>query len=81
MTYLLDTNICIYCMRHNPPAVRQRFENLSAGDVAISSITVAELEYGVAKSRSREQNAEALEAFLLPLDILPFDAAASYNFV
>jgi tRNA(fMet)-specific endonuclease VapC len=43
------------------------------GDVFISSVTVAELQYGVEKSAAKEKNASALEAFLLPLVILPFD--------
>ncbi|WP_428563120.1 MAG: type II toxin-antitoxin system tRNA(fMet)-specific endonuclease VapC [Solidesulfovibrio sp. DCME] len=76
MRYLLDTNICIYLIKHHPPQVRARFAGLSYGDVAISAITVAELEYGVAKSVHREKNAAALQGFLLPLEVLSFDAAA-----
>jgi len=83
MTYLLDASLCIYCIKHNPAAVRRRFESLSFGDMTISAITVAELEYGVAKSSARERNAQALEAFLLPLEVLPFDAdaAAAYGLI
>jgi tRNA(fMet)-specific endonuclease VapC len=77
MAYLLDTNICIYLIKHRPPEVRQRFAELSYGDMCLSSITVAKLEYGVAKSVAREKNAAALQAMLLPLEILPFDAAAA----
>jgi tRNA(fMet)-specific endonuclease VapC len=43
------------------------------GDIAVSSITAAELRYGIEKSATREKNSLALEAFLLPLEILPFD--------
>lgn len=51
------------------------------GDVGLSSITLAELQYGVARSRFPSQNAQALEAFLLPLEIVPFgaEAAAAYG--
>ncbi|MDR0827117.1 MAG: type II toxin-antitoxin system VapC family toxin [Desulfovibrio sp.] len=73
MKVLLDTNICIYMMKNNPPEVRKHFERFSPGEVCISSITVAELRYGVEKSAARERNASALEAFLLPLEIISFD--------
>lgn len=73
MKVLLDTNICIYMIKSRPPEVRKHFEQFTPGDIAISSITVAELHYGVEKSAAREKNASALEAFLLPLEIVPFD--------
>lgn len=77
MKVLLDTNICIYMIKNKPPEVRQHLEKLALGDIAISSITVAELQYGVTKSVAKEKNALALEAFLLPLEILPFDSEAA----
>ena len=46
--YMLDTNICIYLMKHQPPQVRARFAECFVGDVVISAITLAELEFGVA---------------------------------
>lgn len=73
---MLDTNICIYLIKRRPPAVIDRFLRCDVGQVAISSVTLAELQYGVAKSQFPEKNAEALQAFLLPLEILPFDDAA-----
>jgi len=73
MKILLDTNICIYMIKNNPPEVRRRFQDIMPGDVYISSVTVAELQYGVEKSAAKEKNALALEAFLLPLAIAPFD--------
>ena len=73
MKILLDTNICIYMIKNNPPEVRRRFQDIMLGDVYISSVTVAELQYGVEKSAAKEKNALALEAFLLPLAIAPFD--------
>jgi tRNA(fMet)-specific endonuclease VapC len=78
---LLDTNICIYMIKNNPPEVRKHFQNSTPGDVHVSSVTVAELAYGVEKSAAREKNASALEAFLLPLVILSFDldAALAYG--
>lgn len=77
MRLLLDTNICIYMIKNNPPEVRHRFEAYVPGDIGVSAITVAELHYGVAKSAARERNAFALEAFLLPLELVPFDLESS----
>ncbi len=81
MNLLLDTNICIYLIKRKPPSVLKRFEALPAGTVAISSITVAELEFGVQKSQYISQNQQALEQFLLPLVVLDFDheAARAYG--
>ena len=81
MKLLLDTNICIHLIKNNPPEVKRRFDSLRLGDVGISAISVAELHYGAAKSAAVAKNARALEAFLLPLEILPFDAesAAAYG--
>ena len=77
MHVLLDTNICIYMIKNRPPEVREHFKRFTPGEVGISSITVAELHYGVAKSSARERNAQALEAFLLPLEIVHFDLNAA----
>lgn len=73
MRVLLDTNICIYMIRNKPPEVSKHFEQFVLGDIAISSLTVAELQYGVEKSAAKKRNSLALEAFLLPLEITPFD--------
>ena len=73
MRFLLDTNICIYMIKNNPPEVCKHFQDVMPGDVYISSVTVAELQYGVEKSSAKEKNALALEAFLLPFVIVPFD--------
>ncbi len=79
MNYLLDTNICIYLIKKRPPQVIARFKTLQLEEVAISSVTLAELEYGVKKSQAKEKNQQALEEFISPLVILPFDKqAASY---
>ena len=81
MKFLLDTNICIYMIKNNPPEIRRRFQNITLGDIYISSVTVAELQYGVEKSIAKEKNTLALEAFLLPLVITPFDldSAIAYS--
>lgn len=58
--YLLDTNICIYIIKRKPEAVFARFKELIPGTVAISSITLAEMQYGIDKSSKPEQNQQAL---------------------
>ena len=76
--FMLDTNICIYLMKHQPPEVARRFEDRFVGEVVISAITLAELEYGVACSGpSRERNRAALDAFLEEVPVAPFDLAGA----
>ena len=77
MKMLLDTNICIYVTKRKPVSVREKFLSLDFADVGVSSITVAELEYGVYKSQQREKNQEALNEFLRFLQILPYDEKAA----
>ena len=80
MSFLLDTNICIYIIKQKPPKVFENFQTLNLSDVAVSSITVAELEYGAYKSQRQEQNRVALSQFLIPLEILPFDERATQTY-
>ncbi|MFC1580594.1 type II toxin-antitoxin system VapC family toxin [Thermodesulfobacteriota bacterium] len=72
MKYLLDTNICIYVINEKPKKVLRKFEQYPVHEFTISSITHAELQYGVAKSKHKNRNQEALDGFLIPLTILPF---------
>lgn len=64
-------------MNQRPPEVIQRFRDTDVGQIGISTITVSELNYGVAKSQLRKQNAQRLEEFLTPFEILPYDENAS----
>lgn len=73
MTHLLDTNICIYLINKKPPGVVERLLSHDPGSIGISSITLAELRYGAAKSMFVEQNHRALDQFLLPFAVAPFD--------
>ncbi len=76
---LLDTNICIYVINMRPPQVLARFREYRLGEIGICSVVAAELAYGVAKSRSA-RNRRALEMFLAPLEVLPFDQAAVWAY-
>jgi tRNA(fMet)-specific endonuclease VapC len=77
MKFLLDTNMCIYLIKKKPPQVLQKFTDYSVGEIGISSITVAELQYGVEKSQHSTKNRRALEQFLIPLIIADFDEQAA----
>jgi tRNA(fMet)-specific endonuclease VapC len=76
---MLDTNICIYVINSRPASVLARFKQVQLGDIAISSVTAAELAFGVAKSGSA-RNRQALEMFLATLEILPFDESAIWHY-
>ncbi|MGK5086054.1 type II toxin-antitoxin system VapC family toxin [Bdellovibrionota bacterium FG-2] len=78
--YLLDTNICIYLIRKQSQALLKNIQSHSVTDIAISAITLAELRYGVEKSGFPKKNSDALDLFLLPIEILPFDTAASFTY-
>ncbi len=79
--YLLDTNICIYLMKHQPPQVVERFARCQVGEVVISAITAAELEYGVvASGLDAERNREALERFVREVPVAPFDGPAAHAY-
>ena len=56
MKYLLDTKICIYIINEKPKAVLERFEQYPVHEFGLSSITHAELQYGIQKSRHRTKN-------------------------
>lgn len=77
--YLLDTNICIYIINNKPPHVFEKFKEFQLGQLGISSITASELAFGVEKSGS-ERNKQALNKFLAPLEILPYDEQAIWHY-
>jgi tRNA(fMet)-specific endonuclease VapC len=78
MKLMLDTNICIYIIKQQPVAVLKRFLEYQIGDIGISSITLSELGYGVAKSTHQEKNSEALDEFITPLEVVSFDEEAAH---
>ena len=80
MTYMLDTNICIYAMKNKPEQVLQRLKKELNSGVCISSITLAELEYGMKHSSNPVKNEQALLRFLVPLSVLPFGTTAASEY-
>jgi tRNA(fMet)-specific endonuclease VapC len=75
--YLLDTNICIYIIKQKPPKVLDKLLQQKVGEIAISTITLSELEYGVKKSSKPVLNKIALIGFLASIEILEYDSLAA----
>lgn len=80
MSYLLDTNICIYIIKKKPVSVIEKLRQIPFNQLFISAITAAELEYGVRKSSLPDKNQVALNEFLSPFTILSFDYPATLEY-
>jgi tRNA(fMet)-specific endonuclease VapC len=82
MEYLFDTNICIYLINNKSEYLMDRVERNGIEKIGISSITIAELEYGIAKSNSthKEENRIALLEFLLPFKFIDFNHNDAYEY-
>ena len=74
--YLLDTNMCIYLMKNQPEEIARRFAQCYVGDVVMSSITYAELAYGVAVSANPKREKTNLASLIEDIQVIPFDSAA-----
>ena len=75
--YLLDTNMCIYLMKHQPEVVARRFAQCYVGDVVMSAITFAELQYGVAVSADPARERDNLASLIEDIPVIPFDTDAA----
>jgi len=75
--WLLDTNVCIAVIRQRPESALRRLRGKQVGQVGLSTITLAELEFGAAKSQQPAKARAALREFLLPLEVVTFDEAAA----
>lgn len=80
MKCLLDTNICIYIIIRKLPSVLRRLQSFQPGEFGISTITIAELEYGIHRSNQPDRNRIALTSFLMPFEIVDFDRAAASEY-
>lgn len=78
--YMLDTNTIAYAKNKRPPSVLARLLQHDPSEICISSITMAELEFGIFNSSKPDQNRLALMLFLSRIEILPFDAKAAYEY-
>ena len=77
MRYMLDTNICIYAIKHKPEKVFNKLQEVDPEDVCVSSVTYAELVHGVEKSAAVEKNRLALFMLLANIEIKNFDTDAA----
>ena len=80
MKYLLDTNICVYAINNRHPKLTNKILTILPDEIAVSSITLGELEYGAAKSKWGDRTRQTLYAFLSNYTILPFDNADAICF-
>ena len=71
--FLLDTNICVFLMKNKYPAATRKLLSSDPSEIAVSSVTLFELEYGAAKSQWPEKNRNNVKLFLAPFTIVPFD--------
>ena|SRR5690606_6419632 len=78
--YLLDTNICIYIAKHNPPAVRERFARLPASALAMSVITYGELQYGAQKSQARTKALQTIQGLATVITLVDLDPPAGEHY-
>ncbi len=80
MKYMLDTNICIYIIKKKYKNILNKIRTIESGNICISSVTYAELVYGIEKSQKKEKNRVALLSLLSNIDVLDFDMSASDNY-
>lgn len=76
LKYMLDTNMVIYVIKQRPLSLLEKF-NQRAGQLCISSITLAELHHGVEKSMQASRNLAVFEDFVSRLEVLPYSAEAA----
>jgi tRNA(fMet)-specific endonuclease VapC len=79
--YMLDTNICIYIAKFQPPQVKARFERLKPGQLLMSAVTYGELYYGACKSNQRIRAIARLDELLrdIPVEDLTSKTAQAYG--
>jgi tRNA(fMet)-specific endonuclease VapC len=80
MHYMLDTNICSYVLRDRPPSVRKRFEKAGAGNLAISTVVLAELYFGAARHPKGDAIRREIDDFASRITILPWDENAADHY-
>lgn len=79
LRYMLDTNLCIRVLRDRPPGLRGRF-NTEVGTLCISTVTLAELLHGAAKSARPVEQRHEVERLIGRLEVLPFDEDAAGHY-
>ena len=77
---MLDTNICIYAIKHKPEQVLLRLQKHDPSEICISSVTYTELVHGVEKSQAIERNQVSLTLLLANIEIMDFDSLAAESY-
>ena len=77
MKYLLDTDTCVFLMSGREPQVHQRMQSIPASDIAISTVTKAEMYSGAARSQQPTQSRQRQSNFFSRYQSLLFDDAAA----
>lgn len=80
MIYVLDTDTCIYFLNGNYPSIADEISARSLEDIAITSISVAELYYGAYHSARKTKNIDVLDKLFERIQILPFDSQCAKHF-
>ena len=75
--YMLDTNICIYIAKHQPPEVKARFDRLKPGQLVMSAITYGELYYGSSKSNERARALRLIEELVQDIPVVDLNSMAA----
>ena len=78
--YLLDTNICIYIAKHNPAAVRARFERHTANELAMSVVTLGELRHGAEKNQARAKALAMIRHLEASIQVAPLSETAGQHY-
>lgn len=77
--FMLDTNICIYVIKRRPIEALEKF-NEHAGQLSISTITLAELIHGAEKSERVEHNFKQVEDFVSRLEVFEYGVKAAAHY-
>ena len=80
MSYLLDTNTCIYFLNRSPEKIISRMKSLTPSNIKLSSITVAELFFGAEKSKAQKKNRTIVQGFIGNFELIPFDEKCCQNY-
>ena len=78
--YMLDTDICIYIIKKRPANLLEKFNTIPPSTLCISTVTYAEMQYGVERSSSKKMNQRILADFVSHLDVQPWDVAAARQY-
>ncbi len=80
MIYHLDSNIIVYFLKGQCPHLLMRFKRISPSNVQIPAIVMAEILFGIEKSRQKQDNLEKFNRFIDRFEVIPFDRQAATEY-